>query len=245
MEWFENEVLWRDLYPLMFPEERWVRAGNEVEWILALAETEIHSALDLCCGPGRHAIELVKKGIQVTGVDRTAFYLEKAREKAQHEGVEVEWVQSDMREFTRPESFDLALNMFTSFGYFENDEDDLTVLAGMYRNLRADGVLIMDMIGKECIAANFQETSSVEEPDGTVFIERRKVQDGWGRIDNEWILIRKGKVSKFCFQLAIYSGVEIRDRLRRVGFRDVKLLGDLQGAPYGWGARRLVVVARK
>ena len=245
MDWFENEDLWRDLYPLMFPAERWERAANEIEWILALAETDVENALDLCCGPGRHAIELVKKGIQVTGVDRTAFYLEKAKERARDEGVEVEWVQSDMRNFIRPESFDLVLSMFTSFGYFENEEDDLIVLSGIHKNLRADGVLILDMIGKECIAANFQETSSVEEPDGTLFIERRKIQSGWGRIENEWILIREDKVSRFRFQLAIYSGVEIRDRLHQVGFRNVKLLGDLQGTPYGWDARRLVVVARK
>jgi SAM-dependent methyltransferase len=245
MNWFENEKLWIDLFPIMFPVERWERADDEIEWILALAETDVLTALDLCCGPGRHSIALVKKGIQVTGVDRTAFYLEKARERARVEGVEVEWIQSDMRDFSRPESFDLALSMFTSFGYFEDEREDLRVLAALHENLREGGVLIMDMIGKECIAANFNDTSSVEEPDGTVFIERRKVGDDWSGIENEWILIRGDDVSRFRFRLSIYSGVEIRDRLRRCGFRDIRLLGDLQGAPYGLGSKRLVVVARK
>jgi len=57
--------------------------------------------LELACGPGRHALEFARRGYRVTGVDRTARYLETAREKAGEEGLDVEWVEADMRTLRR------------------------------------------------------------------------------------------------------------------------------------------------
>jgi SAM-dependent methyltransferase len=245
MDWFENDEFWMELYPLMFPKERMEKAETEVESALALADKSVRTALDLCCGPGRHAIALAKRGVQVTAVDRTSLYLAKGEEAASREDVVIEWVQADMREFVRPDAFDLVLNMFTSFGYFEDPNDNLRVLANMHQSLRAGGTLVLDLVGKECIAANFEETGSIKDPDGTVFVERRRICDDWERIDNEWFLIRGEEVKAYRFQHTIYSGVELRDRLLQTGFRTVRLLSDLEGTAYGWGAKRLVVVALK
>jgi 2-polyprenyl-3-methyl-5-hydroxy-6-metoxy-1,4-benzoquinol methylase len=67
-------------------------------------------------------------GAEVTGVDRSAFLLERAAAHALANNVEVEGVHQDMRQFIRAESFDLVLNMFTSFGYFDDKDDDISVL---------------------------------------------------------------------------------------------------------------------
>lgn len=109
----------------MFFDKRFEEAEEQVEKLLALLELQGGSVLDLCCGPGRHAIPLTKRGFTVTGVDITPFLIERAKKNALAENVQIEWVLEDMRDFVRPGAYDLVLNMFTSFGYFDNKRDDL------------------------------------------------------------------------------------------------------------------------
>jgi 2-polyprenyl-3-methyl-5-hydroxy-6-metoxy-1,4-benzoquinol methylase len=73
MEWFENDDFWRTFYPFMFADERFAATPDEVDRILALTQCSGGNVLDLCCGPGRHSVELARRGFQVTGVDRSPF----------------------------------------------------------------------------------------------------------------------------------------------------------------------------
>lgn len=244
-EWFENEEVWIELYPTLFTPERWEKAAEEVDKILALVSFRGTLVLDLCCGPGRHSVMLAKRGLDVTGVDRSPFLLEKAREKSDCEGVQVEWILRDMRDFIRPNAYDLALSLFTSFGYFDNKDDDRKVLRNVFESLRSGGQLVIDVAGKEWLAKIFQPTTSVKTPDGTLLVQRHEIFDGWTRIRNEWILIRNGRAKEFHFHHTIYSGQELKDRLLDAGFADVRLCGDLSGGEYGATAERLVAVARK
>ena len=248
-EWFADESLWRDFYPFMFAEERLREGADEVQKAVRLAalggESKGRAVLDLCCGPGRHAVPLAERGFRVTGVDRTELFLELARERARLAGVSLELVRADMREFRRPESYDLALSLFTSFGYFETRADDLLVLRNVRASLRPRGVFVMDMVGKEVLARNFQRTRSRALVDGAVLIERCEILEDWTRVDNEWILLRGDRVVRtWRSRLTVYSGLELRDRLRQTGFTEVSLHGDLDGAPYGLDSARLVAVAR-
>ncbi len=244
-EWFEDESFWIENYPYMFDEERFAAAAEQVDQILALADFSGSSVLDLCCGPGRHAHVLAQKGLSVTAVDRTPFLLAKARERAEDLDVDVEWVQEDMRRFVRPAAFDLALSMFTSFGYFDDKADDLLVLENVHRSLKPGGTLVMDVVGKEWLAHVFQETTSESLPDGTLFVQRREIFDDWTRIRNEWVFIRGDRVRSYRFHHTIYSGQELKYRMLQAGFGEVRLCGGLDGSEYGRKARRLVAVARK
>lgn len=245
-EWFDEESLWRELYPYMFHELRAVEEGRRVaRQVLALAKPPGRRVLDLCCGPGRYAVPLAQRGYAVTGVDRTRYLLDKARARARAARVPAEWVRSDMRDFVRPDHFDLVLSIYTSFGYFADRRDDLTVLVKMLANLRPGGACVIDVGGKERLASVFAPTGSTLYPDGTLLIERREVVDDWTRLRNQWILIRNGRARSFQFDLTVYSGQELRDLMERAGFTDVRLYGSLTGEPYGLGARRLVAVGRK
>jgi SAM-dependent methyltransferase len=228
----------------MFPENRIEAAEADVEQIVALAGFEGTEVLDLCSGPGRHSVALARRGLSVTGVDRSTFLLSRARERAAAAGVCVEWVQEDMRRFVRPGAFGLAVNLFTSFGYFD-DADNQRVLDNLSRNLRPGGKAVIDVFSKERLARVFEATSSEVQPDGSVFIERREIYDDWHRVRNEWILIRDGEASTYRLDLAVYSGVELRDRLERAGFGAVRLYGGYGGEPYDREARRLVAVATR
>ena len=244
-QWFEDKSLWVDTYPYMFSPSRLAAAEAEVEPLLALVGAKPQSILDLCCGPGRFAIPLARLGYRVTGVDRTAFFLDKAKERAAAENVDIEWVQEDMRTFARPGTFDLALSMFTSFGYFDDKAEDLTVLRNIFASLRPGGVLVMDLVGKELVAAKFSAAISKKQPDGTVVIDRREVLDDWTRVRMEWTIIKGNSVRIFTVHHTVYSGQELKDRLTAAGFGDVRLYGTMEGAPYGREADRLIAVARK
>lgn len=245
MHWFENEEFWRELYPYMFPAARRAAAAGEVDNVLALTHVAGGSALDLACGPGRHSVALAQRGFQVTGVDRSEFLLERARERAAETGATVEWVRQDMREFRRRNAFDLACSMFTSFGYFDTEDEDIQVLRNMHASLRPGGTLFLDVISKEKVARNWLNAMCTDFEDGTSLLQRPHVTADWTRIRNQWILLRDGRYRTFEFEHTIYSGRELRDRILRAGFGDVQLFGDLQGAPYGVDAARLIVVARK
>lgn len=244
-EWFDNDVFWQEFYPFMFSEKLFAETPDQIEKVLRLTEPAGKTALDLCCGPGRCAIALAKFGFKVTGVDRTKYLLDKAHEKAISEKAKIEWIQMDMREFVRPETFNLVLSMFTSFGYFDDKKEDIQVLRNMNTSLKQGGVCLIDVMGKERLARILQPTNSEVLPDGTKLIQRHEIFDDWTRIRNEWIIIRKGKARSFHFHHTVYSGQELRDRMEQAGFVDVKLYGNLDGDEYGPDAHRLIAVGRK
>jgi SAM-dependent methyltransferase len=244
-DWFEDEAFWRAVYPFLMTEERMEGAADEVDSALSLVGFEGGDVLDLCCGAGRHSVELASQGLTVTGVDRSPFLLEKARSLAAAQRVEVEWVEADMRDFVRPASYDLILNMFTSFGYFEDPSDDVRVLQNVFESLLDGGKFLLDVAGKELVAAVFQPTTSDEGPDGGLLVRRHEIVDDWGRIRNDWIVVQDGTALSFTFQLRMYSARELEDALARTGFRYVRVFGDLRGGEYAPNAERLIAVAVK
>ncbi|MCA9712760.1 MAG: class I SAM-dependent methyltransferase, partial [Myxococcales bacterium] len=221
-------------------------AQAEAEQLLELCGVRSGRALDLCCGPGRHAIPLAKAGLRVTGVDLSPTLLDKARARAQEAGVEVDWVCRDMREFVEPGAFDLVVNLATSFGYFAVQADDMKVLKNMVESIHDEGVVVLDMVGKEALAERLPlNRQPTREHDGSLLIQRVEVHDDWGRARSEWLLIRGNEVRRFRMEHTLYSGHELRERMNWAGLSDVKLYGGLDGRPYGPGAERLVAVGRK
>ena len=245
MAWYEDDEFWATFGSYIYSDERLRAAPAEVDQLLTLCPVAHPDVLDLCCGTGRHAVAFAKKGCRVTGVDRTRMALERARAAAAEAGVAVEFVEQDMREFVRPASFDLAVNMFTSFGYFESVDDERRVLRNLQTSLRPGGTLVIDVVGKEILARGFQETHSARGPDGTLFVWRNAIAEAWTRVAGEWHAVREGRARSFKVDHWIYSGRELRDLLRQAGFGDVSLFGDLAGQEYDTKATRLIAVARK
>lgn len=250
-EWYTDERFWSVLYPYMFTEERFAMAEEEIDRVLALAQPSGQRALDLCCGPGRHALELARRGFAVTGVDASGFLLDRAMERAhaQQDALQgsLRWAPGDMREFNPrgEEQFDLAINLFSSFGYFANDAENNRALGTLWRSLAPGGVAVLEMISKEYLARALQPTLTTEFKDGTLQVARHWIEDGFSRIRNEWLLIRGSMVERFHFSTQLYTGVELRDRLLAEGFAEVRLFGNLLGEPLGTTTTRVVAVARK
>ncbi len=245
-EWFENDALWAALTPVLFSAERQAGTAEEVTKIEKLLGLEPGArVLDMCCGPGRHAVELARRGHHVVGVDRTACYLELARKRAGEAGLTIEFVQQDMRSFRNPEAFDAAISMYTSFGYFEEPADDLQVLRNLCVSLKAGGRLLIEIAGREVLARVFQAKDWLQLEDGSLFLAERKVGKDWGSLQNRWILICGSARQEFDFEHRLYSGTELAQLLRDAGFSAVRLHGALDGSAYDLAAQRLVALARK
>lgn len=241
--WYEDESFWQATFSFMFPEERLAAGGDDVDRILTRTGLEGADVLDLCAGPGRHAVPLARRGCRVTAVDRSPFLLDKARERVRAAGVEVEFVQEDMRRFQRPGAFDLAVSLFSSFGYFDDTADDRTVLANVFYSLRPGGRLVMDLLGKEVLARVYRPVHVSYTPEGTAVYQETEILPDWTRARCRWTLVQGDEARTFDFHLNLYSGVELRALLRSVGFADITLSGGLDGSAYDVTAGRLGVVA--
>ncbi len=243
--WHEDDIFWKTVSPLLFPENRLAKAPEQVEnFISLLGIAPGCKVLDLCCGVGRHSLELSRRGFTVTGVDRTVSYLQKARRKAKKEKLKIEFVKDDMRTFCRPNAFDVVINLFTSFGYFENPDDNLRVTRNVHRSLRNKGVALFDLMGKEILARIFTERGWNEE-NGIFILEERKPTKNWSWMENRWIIINDKEKREFKITHRLYSAFEFSELLKDCGFSSVDAYGDLTGAHYDQKARRLVAVAHK
>jgi SAM-dependent methyltransferase len=245
-DWFENDAFWEAFYPALFGRARWESAEGEAAAALKLLGLPGGARLlDFCCGPGRHATAFAKLGLRVVGVDRTAFYLGKAREHARASNVAVDFVQSDVRGYRSEEPFDGAVSLYTSFGYFEDAQEDGRLLERLRMLLRPGGRLLMDMMGKEIARRHFQPKSWTELDDGRLFLEERTPVDGWQRMANRWILAGEGTRVEGSFTVRMYTGSELTTILTGAGFAKVTLMGNLDGDPYDEHARRLVALAER
>ncbi len=244
--WHEDDAFWHTFAPAMFGAGRMDAATKEVDDVLALTGgAPGRRVLDTCCGPGRHCLAFARRGLTVTGVDRTQQYLDRAREAALLEGLQVELVHQDIRTFARPGAFDLATNFYTSFGYFEDPAENLAVLRNVHDSLAPGGTFVIDLMGKEVLARIFTPRSWRTMEDGAFMLEERRIRDGWDWIDNRWVVVRGGQASEFRMGHRIYSATELCAMLREAGFARAESFGDLAGAPYDHDADRLVVMATR
>lgn len=199
--------------------------------------------LDLCCGPGRHALELASRGYRVTGVDITEPFLGAARDSAAAMGVELELIRADARSWTRPGAFDLALNLFTSFGYFDTRKEDEAILGAALRSLAPGGAIVLELNGKEIAARDFVAGESFER-EGLAVTTEFSVVGPWEGLRARWIVDDgRRKVDRSWVQ-RLYSGTELRDSLLSAGFAEVSLYGSWLAAPYDHAADTLIAVAR-
>jgi len=243
--WYEDESFWKTFAPTMFNQERLDVTAEEIDQIIELLDIEKDTKiLDLCCGIGRHSLELARRGYSIVGVDLTEEYLAKARKQAESEGLNIEFVKNDIRRFCQIESFDMVINMFTAFGYFEDPLDDKRVLLNIHCSLRQGGKLIMDMAGKEVVAKVFSEREWRDQ-NGDIFLRESKISQNWLWCENKWMMLENSKLQEFNFGHRIYSAVELSGLLTDCGFSSVSIYGDLTGTDYDHNAKRLIAVAQK
>ncbi len=241
---FDAYQLFDDDYLYFYAPREQATTQTEVDvlWQVAGLEPGLE-VLDAPCGHGRIANGLAERGCRVTGLDATPLFLEHARRDAAARGVDVEYVQGDMRALPWEARFDRAFNWFTSFGYFD-DDDNRRVLAEAHKALRPGGLFAIDVHNRDAFARRFLPEGVVER-DGDFMIDVREYDVLTGRIETERIAIRDGTTRRMRFSVRFFTFTELRDWLLAAGFAEVKGYGRDTGEPLRLEDHRMVTVARK
>ncbi|MEF8835268.1 MAG: methyltransferase domain-containing protein [Candidatus Thermoplasmatota archaeon] len=244
--WFEDETFWEEFKQILFSEERVRKTPYQVDRFVDLLDLRKgDKILDQCCGIGRHSLELARRGYEVTGVDITEKYLEGARKKARKEGLDVEFVKADIREFRRDDFYDACINFYTSFGYSQDEDENIGVIENVHSSLKPKGEFLLDVMGREVLDKVYTEEDLWRIEDG-YFKEERKIREDLDMLESNWKLIKDdGEVKEHKFMYKLYTEEELKDILREVGFREIEIYGDLDGASYDEDASRLIALAQK
>jgi SAM-dependent methyltransferase len=220
----------------------------QVDFILKTLDLAPGAAiLDLCCGFGRHSIGLARAGYRVTGIDASAGQLETAQQAGAEAGVDVDWVQADMRDI--PErlfgQMDAAINMFTAFGYLESDDEDQKVLNAVGRALKPGGLFLIDFINREATIRRFQEKDWERRGEWLLLHDRRYDFDG-GRVRDGLIIVAPdGTERKTGIVLRFYTLAELLRMMAEAGLHFRQAWGDFEGGDLTLDSRRCIVLAEK
>ncbi len=178
--------------------------------------------LDLCCGQGRHSLELSRRGFRrVEGIDRSHYLIQRAKGQARKELLKVRFREGDARKLPySPDFFTVVLILGNSFGYFETVQDDLRVLTEVFRTLQPDGRLLIDIADGNYLREHFQPRSW-EWIDRKMFVcrERSLSADGDRLISREVIThVEKGVIEDQFYAERLYTPEKLVELVREAGF---------------------------
>lgn len=198
--------------------------------------------LDVCCGAGRHSIEFAKRGFDVTGFDLSGYLIgeaKKSKKNLNEKNVKVKFLIKDMRNFNFRSSFELALNIFSSFGYFETDEENFSVFKNVKSSLNKKGYFVFDFLNEAVLRNNLVKKDFMIISGKKVYQERR--------IENNFVykdISLGGNV--FTERIRLYSCAEIRAELEKTGFNVRKVYGDYFGNKFLLNkSNRFILIAQK
>lgn len=201
--------------------------------------------LDVGCGTGRHSILFAKKGNDVTGIDISKKYLRMAKADARRNGVSCKFLFGDMRKIRFSEEFDAAINLFSSFGYFEKKSDDLKTLVAIKKALKKGGKLVVDTINGVYLSKNFIN-KNWNRMDGLLVLEESEWVKRENRVHTKWTFIHDDREEHMESRIRIYTKESLSQLLDKAGFKVLKYFGSLAGARFSpQKSSRLVVLAQK
>ena len=242
MEWYD--VAFDSLYPVIYEHRNIEEAEAVVEKFLPLFERS-GPILDLACGNGRYLECFTRRGYEVYGLDLSHYLLLMCLDSWGHAG---EIIQGDMRRIPLADrSIGTVINMFTSFGYFSTDTDNLRVSQEVFRVLKPGGLFLFDFINAQRISSDFLK-ETVRESDRYKIHEKRKI-DGYGKYLSKKVVVthrQSGKIDLIEEQLRLYSKDELVIMFESVGFKIETIYGGYQQDPFIDGlSDRVIIISKK
>ena len=200
--------------------------------------------LDVPGGYGRPTVALARAGYRVVGVDRSPTLLAEARRRA-GDDKHPEFVEADYREVPFPdESFDAALNLFTSLGFY-GDEEDVKALTEIGRVLRPGGRLVIETMHRDRLVHGFHEQDWRLVGEGRLLLEQRTFDAASGVAQTTQTLIdTTGERDSRTFSVRVYTATELVAMLMGAGFADIRCHGGFDGAPFATNTRLVIVAGR-
>ncbi|HTA27223.1 MAG TPA: class I SAM-dependent methyltransferase [Bacteroidia bacterium] len=234
--WFESPY-----YDLLYKERDQEEADMFIDNLVKhLAPPKNAVMLDLACGKGRYSIALNRMGYNVTGIDLSQRKITAAKE---NENSTLLFNVQDMRLPLESDKYNYVFNLFTSFGYFETDDENRAVLANVFKSLKKGGIFVLDYMNGEKVAKNllgYEEFSikdihfSIERyVENNLIIKEIKINDG-------------GETFNFSEKISIFTEEKLAELMTGCGFEIQEVFGDYQLHKFDAGtSERLIFIGRK
>jgi SAM-dependent methyltransferase len=235
-EWFDEE------YVRVYQHRDLSQAQRDVDFARRALNIQAgHGILDLCCGNGRHIAALQKAGYShVTGIDLSRTLLDLARGDIPEPMV----VQADMRRLPFRSSFDIVLNLFTSFGYFESDTENRQVIQSMHDVLAPGGGFVLDYLNPLEVKRTLEPFSERVVEDRRV-IEERSIDTGSRRVVKRITIETPSDIKHYEESVRLYSLDEMQEHFRASGLVVEKVCGDFDFGPVSPEAPRLIFIGKR
>jgi len=242
---------WEELFSEDFVRANWKVSDEQIKREVTFVEESLGVApggivLDLGCGSGQHAVELASRGYGVVGYDLSLYQLALAADIAQERSQKINFLQGDMREMAFEEMFDGIFCWNTTFGYFEEDKN-FSVAERAFRALRPGGMLLVDVINRDFVAAHtpssvwFEGDSCVCMDDAVIdyFTSRLRVKRS--------VILDDGRTRECTYSVRLYSFHELGKLLHEVGFRVTEVSGHpaTPGVFLGQASPRILMLAQR
>jgi 2-polyprenyl-3-methyl-5-hydroxy-6-metoxy-1,4-benzoquinol methylase len=243
MEWFEDWFNTEE-YLDVYRHRNEAEAKQLVGLILrTIRLTPRATVLDMACGAGRHSILLAKEGFDVTAVDLSRNLLNVARQAALDAGVKVNFLRSDLRNFSIDISFDLIVNLFTSFGYFEEDEENFKIFKNVYHHLKSTSYFVLDYLNRHYVEKNLVRRSVDKIPGGEI-IQERSINEK--RVIKKIIIRKNGEERHYRESVRMYTPNYLTREMKKIGFDIIKSFGDFNGNAFDIeSSPRIIIIAKK
>ena len=245
--WYEE--FFRDdyvkTYGHLLTEERAAVEVAFIERILGLKPED--KILDLCCGLGRHSLLLAERGYHVTAQDLNKDYLDQLDHMARARGLTLQSINSDMRVIPFEAHFDAVINMFTSFGYLESEDDDMVVLNEVSKALKPGGRFLLDNRNREWVVSNYIQNEWRQAEDGSMYLEHREIDLVTSRVHVTFTIVEPdgSKRHSVGHHVRLYTLTETKRMMEKAGLRFESVYGGFNDEPYSVSSRRMIVAASR
>ena len=237
-KWFD-----RDEYELVYQDRDDLEAEQLIDTLERVVDPKPGSSiLDMGCGRGRHARSLARRGYRVTGIDLSSRAIERARQSAQNENLDIRFEQGDMLEPVGTNYFDGVVNLFTAFGYFEEEPDHQRALVAMATAIKPGGWFFQDFLNADHVADTLVPYDDYAIA-GAVISQHRWIENG--RINKKISISRNSAVQTFHESVRLLTIGDFRDLYEVAGLEIVQTFGDYTGHSYTSSSPRLLLYARK
>lgn len=229
--WFDSEY-----YHKLYSHRDDIEADFFIKRLFEKIQVKRKSkVLDLACGKGRHSLSINKLGYFVTGIDLSESSIDEAD---RYSSEDLEFFIHDMRLLFRLNFYDVIVNLFTSFGYFDDIAENERVLGNVYHSLKEDGIFILDYLNPKYVKKNLVGEEVIRKQDIEFYIKRR-IEDG--------VVIKNikfeadGQDYHFQERVRLFKPSEFRKLFDKYDFKIVDVWGSYSLEPYhkGTSARQI------
>jgi len=239
-KWFQNWFS-SPYYHILYHQRNDEEAEFFIDNLCAFLKPAVNSQLlDIACGRGRHSVYLNKKGYDVTGIDLSNASIKFAQ---QFENENLQFYVHDMRNAFYINYFNIAFNLFTSFGYFETEKDHVNALKAFNKSLKKSGILVLDYFNSEKIIRNLAH-QEIKHVDGIDFYITKKVANG--KIIKSISFEHKNKDFSFKEEVKAFSKSDFERMFEKSGFKILNHFGDYALNPFDEiKSERLIFICKK